>query len=31
MARAPKNIDALKHDKARRINNPTAELQSLAE
>src|SRR5712664_4212400 len=31
MAKAPKNIDALKHDKARRVNNPTAELQSLAE
>jgi adenine-specific DNA-methyltransferase len=27
----PKKIDALKHEKARRINVPTAELQSLAE
>jgi adenine-specific DNA-methyltransferase len=26
-----KRVDALKHDKARRINVPTAELQSLAE
>jgi hypothetical protein len=26
-----KKVDALKHDKARRINVPTAELQSLAE
>ena len=31
MAKAPKNIDALTHKKARRINVPTAELQSLAE
>src|SRR5829696_1529970 len=29
--KASKNIDALTHAKARRINNPTAELQSLAE
>jgi adenine-specific DNA-methyltransferase len=27
----PKTLDALTHDKARRINNPTAELQDLAE
>jgi adenine-specific DNA-methyltransferase len=27
----PKNVDALTHEKARRINVPTAELQSLAE
>ena len=34
MAKAPKkpkNVDALTHAKARRVNNPTAELQSLAE
>jgi adenine-specific DNA-methyltransferase len=31
MARTPKKVDALKHAKARRINVPTAELQSLAE
>jgi adenine-specific DNA-methyltransferase len=31
MARMPKKVDALKHAKARRINVPTAELQSLAE
>jgi adenine-specific DNA-methyltransferase len=31
MAKAPKEIDALTHDKARRLNVPTAELQSLAE
>jgi adenine-specific DNA-methyltransferase len=31
MARTPKKVDALKHAKARRINNPTAEMQSLAE
>ena len=29
--RAPKQADALKHDEARRVNVPTAELQSLAE
>lgn len=29
--KAPKNIDALTHEKARRVNVPTAELQSLAE
>ena len=31
MAKTPKNVDALTHKKARRINVPTAELQSLAE
>src|SRR5258708_12017478 len=31
MARTSKKVDALKHAKARRINVPTAELQSLAE
>jgi len=31
MAKSPKQIDVLKHDKARRVNVPTAELQSLAE
>lgn len=31
MAKGPKNIEALTHDKAQRINVPTAELQSLAE
>jgi adenine-specific DNA-methyltransferase len=34
MAKPPKSskkVDALKHEKARRINVPTAELQSLAE
>jgi adenine-specific DNA-methyltransferase len=29
--KSPKKVDALKHEKARRINVPTAELQSLAE
>jgi adenine-specific DNA-methyltransferase len=29
--KAPKNVDALTHGKARRVNVPTAELQSLAE
>ena len=31
MAKAPKEVDALTHDEARRLNVPTAELQSLAE
>ena len=31
MAKAPKNVETLTHDKARRLNVPTAELQSLAD
>lgn len=31
MAKGPKTVEVLTHDKARRINVPTAELQSLAE
>lgn len=31
MAKAPKNVEAVTHDKARRVNVPTAELQSLAD
>ena len=31
MAKAPKNVETLTHDKARRVNVPTAELQSLAD
>ncbi|HWJ75034.1 MAG TPA: site-specific DNA-methyltransferase [Kaistia sp.] len=31
MAKSPREIDALKHDAARRINNPTAEMASLFE
>jgi adenine-specific DNA-methyltransferase len=31
MAKSPKNVDALTHRKARRVNNPTAEMQDLAQ
>jgi adenine-specific DNA-methyltransferase len=31
MVKAPKNVEALTHAKARRVNVPTAELQSLAD
>jgi adenine-specific DNA-methyltransferase len=31
MVKAPKNVEVLSHNKARRINVPTAELQSLAD
>src|SRR4051794_40945624 len=31
MAKTPREIDALTHDQARRINNPTAEMASLFE
>src|SRR5882724_8499940 len=31
MAKTPKNVESLTHDKARRVNVPTAELQSLAD
>jgi adenine-specific DNA-methyltransferase len=31
MAKSPRQVDAVTHEKARRLNVPTAELQSLAE
>ncbi|MDB5540083.1 MAG: methylase [Devosia sp.] len=31
MAKTPKDIDALRHENARRINNPTAEMASIYE